>query len=233
VTEPHAPGQPALVREQWNPWRVIVVVLGSLALLVSLGLVAAGIAGVAIDQSQREDGFVTSPTEELSTPTYAIVSESLDVDIDGPDWVTRDLIGTIRITSDSGRPVFLGIAPSDAADVYLRTFRHAVVSDLWDEPDEYDERGGGSPAAPPAGQGFWAASASGTGEQTLDWELEDGSWTVVAMNADASAGVTADLSVGAELDALLWLAIGVLLLGVLALALGAWLLYVGIPRRRP
>ena len=233
MTEPAAPEQPAPRRDGWGPGRVILVVLGSLALLVALGLVAAGVAGIVIDLTQREDGFVTSPTEELSTPTYAIVSESVDVDIDGPDWVTRDLIGTIRITSDSPRPVFLGIAPSDDADGYLGGFSHAVISDLWDEPDEYDERGSGAPASPPAEQRFWVASTSGTGEQTLEWELEDGSWTVVAMNVDGSANVVSDVSIGAELDALLWIAIGVLLLGLLALALGAGLLYAGIPRRRP
>jgi hypothetical protein len=211
---------------------VILVVLGSVVLLVALALVAAGIAGIVIDQTQREDGFVITPTEELSTPTYAIVSESVDVDVDGPDWATRDLIGRVRITTDAEQPVFVGIAPSADADRYLGSFRHAVVSDLWDEPDDHDERGSGAPPSPPAGQGFWVASASGTGEQSLDWELEDGDWTVVAMNADASAGVTADVSVGAELDALLWVAIGVLLVGVLVLALGAWLFYLGIPRRR-
>lgn len=225
--------QPAPRREGWGPGRVILVVLGSLVLLVAIALVAAGIAGVVIDLTQREDGFVTTPTEELSTPTYALVSESVDVDLDGPDWATRDLIGTIRITSDSERPVFLGIARSAAADAYLRTFRHAVVSDLWDEPDEHDERGTGAPASPPATQQFWVASASGTGEQALDWELEDGSWTLIAMNADGSASVATELSIGAELDALLWVAIGVLLFGLLALALGAGLLYAGIPRRRP
>ena len=212
---------------------MILVVLGSVVLLVALGLAAAGVAGVVIDLTQREDGFVTSPTEELSTPTYAIVSKSVDVDLGGPDWATRDLIGTIRITSDGRRPVFLGIAPSRAAGTYLGSFRHAVISDLWDEPDDYDERGSGAPASPPAEQRFWVASTSGTGEQTLDWELEDGSWTVVAMNVDGSANVVTDVSIGAELDALLWIAIGVLLLGLLALALGAWLLYAGIPRRRP
>jgi hypothetical protein len=232
MSEPAAPDQPARRRESWGPGRVILVVLGSVVLLVALALVAAGIAGIVLDQTQREDGFLTSPTEELSSPTYAIVSESADVDLDGPDWATRDLIGTIRITADAERPVFLGIAPTADADAYLGTFRHAVVSDLWDEQDDYDERGSGSPASPPAEQQFWVASASGSGEQTLEWDLEDGDWTVVAMNADASTGVTADVSIGAELDALLWVAIGVLLIGVLALGLGALLLYLGIPRRR-
>ena len=41
------------------------------------------------------------------------------------------------------------------------------------------------------------------------------------MNADASRGVDADMAIGAELDWLLWAAIGVTVAGALLLALGA------------
>jgi hypothetical protein len=41
------------------------------------------------------------------------------------------------------------------------------------------------------------------------------------MNADASRGVDADMAIGAELDWLLWAAIGVTIAGALVLALGA------------
>jgi hypothetical protein len=52
------------------------------------------------------------------------------------------------------------------------------------------------------------------------------------MNADGSADVVSEVSIGAELDALLWIAIGVLAAGVVVLALGAALIYLAIPRRR-
>ena len=49
----------------------------------------------------------------------------------------------------------------------------------------------------------------GTGTQTLDWDVEDGNWSVVVMNADGSAGVDAGVSAGANLPFLddlgLWL----------------------------
>ncbi len=68
-----------------------------------------------------------------------------------------------------------------------------------DRKPRYAERQGGPPEGPPAEQTFWVASATGAGEQTLEWEPEDGSWNVVVMNADGSRGVAADLSIGAEL----------------------------------
>jgi hypothetical protein len=229
---PAEPQAPTAAGGRWSAGRILLVVLGSIAGLVALGLLAAGAAGIVIDQTQREDGFVTSPTERLATGSYAIVSESVDVELDGPDWATRDLIGTIRITSDSERPVFVGIAREPEAAAYLASFRRAVVTDLWGEPNRYDPQGAGAPATPPAEQSFWAASTSGTGKQTLDWELEDGTWTVVAMNADGSAGVVSEVSVGAELDALLWIAVGVLAAGLAVLALAAGLVYLAIPKRR-
>ncbi len=50
------------------------------------------------------------------------------------------------------------------------------------------------------------------------------------MNADASQGVSADLSAGAEANFLLWLAIGLLLAGLLVLASGVLLIILGARR---
>ena len=54
--------------------------------------------------------------------------------------------------------------------------------------------------------------ASGT--QTLEWELEQGDWTVVIMNADASAPVAATMSVGARFGILTPIVIGLTAGGV-------------------
>ena len=53
-------------------------------------------------------------------------------------------------------------------------------------------------------------SAAGSGEQTLEWDPKDGDWRAVVMNANATRGVAADLSIGAELDPVLWIGIGLL-----------------------
>ena len=70
---------------------VVLLVVGSIAALLAFALLVGGCAAVAVDRAQRDDdGFLMSPTEEFSTATYAIVSESADVDVDGPDWVAKD-----------------------------------------------------------------------------------------------------------------------------------------------
>ena len=76
------------------------------------------------------------------------------------------------------------------------------------------------------------AQVSGSGEQTLEWEPEDGDWQLVLMNADASRGVSSELAIGAELDSVLWIGIGLLVAGALLAALAALAISAGIRRRR-
>jgi len=136
----------------------------------------------------------------------------------------------VRIRSESDRDVFVGIARDADVEEYLSDVEHSVVTDIEKNP-EYSDRPGGAPTSPPGGQDFWVASASGTGEQTLEWEAEDGSWSAVVMNSDGSRGVASELSIGAELDAALWVGIVVLVVGALLAALAALAITAGA--RRP
>ena len=210
---------------------VVLLVVGSIAALLAFALLVGGCAAVVVDRTQRDDdGFLMTPSEDFSTATYAVVSENADLDLDGPDWATTDFFGTVRIRSESDRQVFVGIArATDVAD-YLEGVAHAVVTEIDDA--EYSEHPGGAPEGRPSDQTFWAASATGAGEQTLEWEPEDGSWNVVVMNADGSRGVAAELSIGGELDAVLWIGIGLLLGGGLLAAAAALAITAGIRRRR-
>jgi hypothetical protein len=210
---------------------VALLVVGSIAALLAFILLAGGCTAVVVDQTQRDDdGFLMTPTEDFSTATYAITSENADVDFGGPDWATTDFLGTVRIRSESERPVFVGIAREADAAEYLEGVERAVVTEI-DEP-EYSERRGGAPEGRPADQTFWVSSATGAGEQTLEWEPEDGSWNVVVMNADGSRGVAAELSIGSELDPLLWIGVGLLVGGGLLAAAAALAITAGIRGRR-
>ncbi len=161
-------------------------------------------------------GFVMSPTQDFSTPTYAIVSESADLDAEGAEWALDTFLGTVRIRGESDRPVFVGIGPAGEVTRYLGGVERDVVDDLDSDGDpEYARRPGGTPGAPPGDETFWVASTAGAGERTLEWEPEDGDWRAVVMNEDGSRGVSAELSIGAELDSILWIGIGLLVAGAL------------------
>ena len=229
-------GHRACAAERGRGGRIVLLVLGSIAALFAFATLAGGCALVAIDQTQRDDdGFLMSPSEDLSTSTYAIVSESAELDTSGAEWALDTFLGTVRIRSESERPVFVGIARQVEVAAYLGGVERDRVSNFDFEGDpRYEREPGAAPDGPPGDQTFWVASASGAGEQTLEWEPEDGDWQVVLMNADASRGVSSDVSIGAELDSVLWVGLALLGVGALLAALAALAVTAGIRRgRRP
>jgi hypothetical protein len=214
--------------------KVVLIIVGVIAGLLAFAFLAGGCALVAVDQTQRDDdGFLMSPSQEFSSPAYAVVSESADLDIDGSEWAVESFLGDIRIRSESDEPVFVGIGPEADVTRYLQGVAQDVVTDLDSSGDpEYTRERGGPPSGPPGEETFWVARLSGTGEQTLDWEPDDGDWRVVLMNTDASRGVSSELSIGAELDSVLWIGIGMLAIGGLFAAAAAFAITAGARRGR-
>jgi hypothetical protein len=212
--------------------RTVLLVLGSIAAILSFALLAGGCALVVIDQTQRDDdGYLMSPSRDFSTPTYAIVSERADLDVEGTKWAVDRFLGTVRIRSKSQRAVFVGIAPAADAERYLLGTERDVVTGLDNDHPSYSHRPGGVPASPPSEQTFWVASATGSGEQTVDWKPHAGDWRAVVMNRDAARGVASDMSIGAELDSVVWIGAALLGIGALLAAGAAISITAGVRRR--
>jgi hypothetical protein len=233
---PSTPPPPApATRTKWSAGRILLVVLGSVVALLGAGLLAAGGALLWADQTQRDDeGFLTTPTERFERDSYAIVSDNIDLfeAETGSDWIlSDDVLGDVRLRSENveGGDTFVGIAPTAELNSYLGTVEHDEVTDLDFDPFSVSYRriSGGEPTGPPTEQTFWAASAAGPGEQTATWEPESGDWTIVVMNADGSRGVAVELSAGADANFLLWLAIGLMIAGVLVLGGGVAMIVFG------
>jgi hypothetical protein len=228
-------GEPAggAPTSRWTAGRVVLVVIGSIVALIGAGLLAGGGTALWADQTQRDDdGYLTTPSERFESSSYAIVSEPIklvEADTDAADWLlSENVLGDLRLRGSDGN-VFLGVAPTSDVEAYLRGVEHDRVTKVDYEPfsAEYERVAGGEPAAPPGEEAFWAATASGSGEQTLTWNPESGNWSVVVMNADASAGIAADVSAGAEANFLIWLAIGLLVAGAILLLGGAGMIFLG------
>ena len=218
--------------------RVILIVLGSIGVLFGLALLAGGGFLLWADRTQREDGYLTTPTERFATPTYGLTRTRLEVDTDGSGWLLNDTwFGKVRIrgASPDAKMLFIGVGPEAAVAKYLGSVAHASVEDIEFDPFrvKYLPIAGGAPQGPPTEQRFWAASASGVGPQTLTWKVREGDWSVVLMNADGSRSVAADIDVGAKLSFLLWAAIGLLLGGVLVLGGSTALIVLAARTRQP
>ncbi|HAY69956.1 MAG TPA: hypothetical protein DCY82_17000 [Acidimicrobiaceae bacterium] len=152
-------------------------------------------------------------TDDVELPTYWFVSSSEDV------WVEGAATGF--------EALFMGIAPVDAVAGYLDGVAHDEITD-WDffkndiEDVVYTRNEGTTDPGAPGAEGFWVASVSGSGEQTLDWTIESGKWVVVIMNADGSPGVSADVRLGVLAPS------GLVPLGLALLAVGLVALIGGV-----
>jgi hypothetical protein len=213
---------PASPSAPWSGGRTAAAIGGGLLALIAAGLLAAGTVALVVDRTARDDqGFVMSGTQTYATSTYALVSDTATVDVHGVD-VLDDLVGKVKVRSDSTGPVFVGIGPADAVSRYLHGVPRERVSDLAEGNGSVIA--GARPPAPPQSRRFWVASASGSGRQALGWDVRDGDWRVVVMSADATRGVRADVAVGAELPALLGAGLGLLAGGGLFLLASALVL---------
>jgi hypothetical protein len=172
----------------------------------------------------------------VDSPGHAVVSESVELRGTGAALPERWL-GDVRVRA-TARPagaVFVGIAPTADVDAYLDGVAHSVVADPGDgsDPVRTDDVAGGAPATAPMAQSFWVASATGKGTQTLTWDVEEGDWTLVVMDASGGSPIAADVKLGATvpvLDNVVW----VMLLSGLGLGVvSAVVLVLTLRRRTP
>ena len=151
MTTPWAPPPATPARPPSRVGAVVLVVIGSVLALMTIGLLAGGGFLMWADQTQRDSsGYLTSGTGSLSAPSYAVATSSLDLNFSGRAWpVDQNALGKVRITaaarSDAG--VFIGIAPRADALNYLSGVAYDSLSDLQFLPYRvtYTPHAGGAP----------------------------------------------------------------------------------------
>jgi hypothetical protein len=181
----------------------------------------------------RDDaGFLMSDEDSFSSETYAIVSDSLEIHADAPATLMPNaVLGDAKLTATAhDAPVFIGIAPTADVARYLDGVQHDTLIELTDEPG-YRTTEGTAPRTAPTSTNIWVtqSSGTGTGTQEITWPVQNGDWTVVAMNADGSRGIQVDMAAGAELPALGWVI--AIMLSLAGAGLIAALLLIAIPLR--
>jgi hypothetical protein len=222
-----------------NAPRALAVGGAAILTLIAVGLLAVAALSFWGNSKKDDQGYVSTDTEQVATSSYALASDDMEIDAGAPHWVfDHNDLGKVRLAARSrdGKPLFVGIAHTSDVNRYLAGSAHTTVTDFESSPFRvhYAEHQGSASPTPPADSSIWTASVHGTGTQRLNWDVADGNWSVVVMNADGSRGVDADVSAGAKLPFLVplaWSAIG----GGIALLLAAGgLLYLGVrPPRQP
>lgn len=218
--------------------KIVALVVGILMVLVALALIVPGGVLLGIYGSQRDStGFFETSSRSLISTGHALVTPDVELDM-GPlvgDWLPTGDRAALRVRATAGADgsAFVGIGPSDKVAEYLDGVEYDEVTDFgwaWEQV-KYRHIDGQAPSSPPTDQDFWVAQDSGPGSRTVDWDVVDGSWTAVVMNADATAPVDVAVSLGARFDILLPIGIGMVVAGVILLGVAIILIVLGA--RRP
>ena len=189
-------------------------------------LILVGVALVVVDLTQRDkNGYYTSSTVQVAAPGYAVTAEGLRIG-NLPSFA-KDLVGRVRVSarSSNGQALFVGIAPQNAVNGYLGGVARSEVTEINDSTAKYKQQPGGPPAGAPARQSFWQSASSGSSQVTTTWNVKEGSWTIVLMNANATPDVRAAVTVAAKTDLLLWIGLGFLVVGLVAGVAGGAMLW--------
>jgi Domain of unknown function (DUF4389) len=216
--------------------RIVMIVIGALIALVGFGMVVGGAGALVGYGTHRDsDGYFRTSSVRLASPTYAIVSDHIDLNSSpGPsDWlIDRGGLGTVKLAltpSDPSTPLFAGIGPSADVAGYLQGVSRDQVRNIDTSPTRvrYRRIAGETVPTAPGDQTFWAAQITTDQTTDLTWKVESGDWTVVLMNADASRGVDTNARLGIKVSWFLPAAIGLLVLGLVLLAGGTVLAILG------
>jgi Domain of unknown function (DUF4389) len=214
--------------------RIVLIVIGALLALIGFGVALGGGAITIAHGTLRDgEGFFTSATESYSTSARALTSKDLSV-VEGTSVNAADgdfATVRLRVTRRNGdQPVFVGIARSRDVNAYLGGVAYDEITSVNFDPFRVNaiRRAGARVPGAPADQTFWAAKASGSGTQTVRWNVASGTWSAVVMNADGSPGVSVDANVGAKVKYLLGIGIGMLVGGLALLGGAATMLYFGV-----
>lgn len=216
---------------------IALIILGSVVGLMALAFISVGGTALWSDLAKRDSaGYFTGSDHRVANGSYAVTHDGVDIQY-LPNWANDGKLARLRIaaTSDTGRPLFIGIARESDANAYLANVAHANLNDFEksDSQQTYDLVRGTAKPLRPASQGFWVASATGSGPTALQWKVGEGRWSVVLMNADASKGVAADVKLGVNVRYLGWVSAGLLAIGAVLAAAAAYLIVRGSRRKPP
>jgi hypothetical protein len=203
----------------------IPMVIGSFAIAV-----AGGIALAVPD----DDGWISAGPVRVGTEAVALIGEDIDIDLghtatDGRTFISWDAIpAQIDVVSRNDKSVFVGVARQADARAYLSGVAVDRVQFFEDEA-ELEQVEGTYSVAPPIEQDFWVASAA---DGTLDWDVRDGDWAIVVLNADGSSGVDVALTGSAKVPFLNAIGVGLIAAGLVGMTFGSLLTYYGVRRVR-
>ena len=109
------------------------IVAGLVLAVLSFGVLAAGGVALWADDKKDSSGFINTDAHEFKTTSSALVTENMDLDLDGAGWLVQgDDFGKVRLSVDGegSESVFVGVAKTRDVERYLDGVAHATVTDV-------------------------------------------------------------------------------------------------------
>lgn len=237
--------------KQNEPWGIVhigMIVFSVILMITAFGLIMGGTSMRSIQTIMTDDdGYIMSNTQTVQVPSYGIVVDEIDINMD-PDakrfFEMRGGFLSFKLVAEStdlSKEIFVGVARYNDAFSYINPMMYHTIDDMdmgWENYDEstgpvYTLHRGNPPATAPSEQTFWIIQSSSAEEQTITWEPEEGNYYVVLMNADGSEDVSANIKVGVEVPFFSGIGDILLSVGVVIGAVGVLLLYLTLKRNQP
>ncbi|MFG3342642.1 hypothetical protein [Glycomyces sp. NPDC048151] len=200
-------------------------------LLALLALTALAV-GFAV-QDMADGGALDYETGAYDVDSYAAVGDSWDES----NYTGLGLIDAIRIEVDpaTDQEVFAGFATPEGAQAFLDGVDHTLIHRATDAGGPTTEAvPGDAPTTLPGEADIWTAQTTGSGVQTLELDTEnlEGEYVPIVMNADGSPAVAGEVTVYFDIPSLPWIIGAVYGVGLVLLALTAFLATRAVRRHR-
>ena len=211
--------------------KLVAAVIGVPMIIGSFALAVAGGIAIAVPD---DDGWVSTGPIRMKTDAAALVGDDIEIDLGGHFADGRTIVhwgelpAELEIASRNDKSVFIGIAEQDDARAYLAGVAVDRISSLDDDHD-VEHVYGTYAATPPGDVDIWVASGV---DGILEWDVQEGDWAIVALNADGSPGVDVAVSASARIPFLTTLGVILVALGIGGMTAGGFLTYFGVRRVR-
>jgi hypothetical protein len=205
----------------------LLIVGGALVALIGLGILVGGVALLVLFGT---DGEIQSGSHPVAATGRALVSEPSTIVDSSPIDAGGGVRLRVAVEPTNGKEVFVGIAPADDVDTFLKDVAIDEIADFELRPYRLETKPIPGEAVPgnPNDETFWHAAASGTEGAAIDWKVESGTFRLVIMNVDSSPSVEANGTLGVKVPFTVPAGITAIVLGVVLAGVGVLLLVLGL-----
>lgn len=217
--------------------RIVLIILGVLALLGSVPFIFGGTAVLWVNSTLTDnEGYICTESVHLDSDSYAIVAtpDDMDEDSDWFWWLGR--FADLKIEGSNhgaSEQIFIGIADARDVEEYLDDVAYDEMVEFSTEASEitYDSHTGDRGPVSPTNVSFWAASVYGIEKQTIVWEHEVDDYSLVIMNAEGADEVDVNMVFCVKIPQVGGFGVGILIAGIVLLIIGILMIFFAFRKR--